>query len=93
MNPSLRGTVGLLNYFRTAVSVQVDAQPAGGNQLMTVLSEKLDLNMLSCGGLPPVVNGVYAPGCVQKVSLDYKEARAIIIVSLYLPFSDSYKLL
>ncbi|VDM23821.1 unnamed protein product, partial [Hydatigera taeniaeformis] len=64
----------------TCVSVQVDAQPASGGALLTLLSDKLPLEVVSCGGLPPVVNGSYAPGCVQLVKLDYKDANAIIIV-------------
>ncbi|VDK36136.1 unnamed protein product [Taenia asiatica] len=64
----------------TCVSVQVDAQPASGGTLLTLLSDKLPLEVTSCGGLPPVVNGMYAPGCVQLVDLKYKGAKALIIV-------------
>ncbi|CDS42475.1 expressed conserved protein [Echinococcus multilocularis] len=64
----------------TSVSVQVDAQPASGGALLTALSDKVPLQVISCGGLPPVVNGMYAPGCVQLVELGYKNASALIIL-------------
>eukprot|EP00108_Taenia_solium_P008659 TsM_000781800 transcript=TsM_000781800 gene=TsM_000781800 len=64
----------------TCVSVQADAQPASGGTLLTLLSDKLPLEVTSCGGLPPVVNGMYAPGCVQLVRLEYKDANALIIL-------------
>ncbi|VUZ56824.1 unnamed protein product [Hymenolepis diminuta] len=64
----------------TTVGVEVNAQPVTGGQLLTVLSDKLSLNIQSCGGLPPVVNAAYAPGCVQLVKLNYKESSALIIL-------------
>lgn len=66
------------------MSVQVDAQPASGGALLVVLSDKLPLEVMSCGGLPPVANGMYAPGCVQLVKLGYKNSNAIIIVRAFL---------
>ncbi|KAM3172431.1 hypothetical protein ACTXT7_014538 [Hymenolepis weldensis] len=64
----------------TTVGVEVNAQPVTGGQLLTVLSDKLPLNIQSCGGLPPVVNAAYAPGCVQLVRLNYKDSNALIIL-------------
>nr|CDS27225.1 expressed conserved protein [Hymenolepis microstoma] len=64
----------------TSVGVEVNGKPVSGGQLLTVLSDKLELDMQSCGGLPPVVNGAYAPGCVQLVRLGYKESNALIIL-------------
>ncbi|VDO03665.1 unnamed protein product [Rodentolepis nana] len=64
----------------TSVGVEVNGKPVSGGQLLTVLSDKLELDMQSCGGLPPVVNGAYAPGSVQLVKLSYKEANALIIL-------------
>ncbi|KAM7537322.1 hypothetical protein Aperf_G00000070501 [Anoplocephala perfoliata] len=64
----------------TNVSVEINAQPATGGALLTVLSDKVALNIQSCGGLPPVVNGTYAPGSAQLVELGYKESKALIIL-------------
>ena len=67
------------------MGVKVDAQPIDERTLLSVLSEKLPLEVISCGGLPPVVNGTYAPGCVQLVKLNHKDANALIIVSAIPP--------
>ncbi|KAM7537806.1 hypothetical protein Aperf_G00000070510 [Anoplocephala perfoliata] len=65
---------------KTNVSVEIKAQPATGGAPLTVLSDMLALNIQSCGGLPPVVNGAYAPGSAHLVDLDYKSSEALIVL-------------
>ncbi len=68
------------SFFRTTITAQIDAQAPQGGPLASIYSEKIPLNVLSCGGLPPIVNGAYTPAGVQLVDLDYKGSHALIIV-------------
>lgn len=49
---------------------------------MTIRSDNILINVLSCGGYPAIVNGAYAPALAQLVPLKYRDSNALIIVRL-----------
>ncbi|VDD79573.1 unnamed protein product [Mesocestoides corti] len=64
----------------TNVAVEVAAQSDKGGPMMNIYSDKIPVEIVSCGGLPPVVNGSYVPANVQLVKLSYKDSSALIIL-------------
>uniref|UniRef100_A0A0X3PZS2 Uncharacterized protein n=2 Tax=Schistocephalus solidus TaxID=70667 RepID=A0A0X3PZS2_SCHSO len=58
--------------------VEMSANPSGGNA--TVSSEKVDVQIVSCGGLPPVAESRYFPAAIHMLTLPYKSADGMLVI-------------